>query len=377
MARKKHYDIEPLKKIDAQYKALIGERSNGKSYQAKLDCMTYAWNENRIFIYLRRYAEDIKAENTIGLLGYWHDMIINDDGKSEISDLTNGECDDFTQYQGIIYFAHTDEDGKKKRVKPMCACKALSLDEHYKSSAPVRVNVMLFEEFIAPLDKPFLPREFAIFQSVISTFFRRREGIVYMVANTTKVVCPYFTEWGIQAKHLEMGKISVFHHETQEIDQDTGKPLITTIAVEYCDNVAGTSKMFTGRSRNMIMGGEWDTRSYPHLDGRLTEFKRWYKIFLHIDDHRFIIHLITKKNDRFPFLYVHEYDKDRFDLDDKTRTVTNHFRVSRMVSGTFYEYRTKYDKLVHQLLREKRVVFDDNMTGTTFYELIKVDRGII
>ena len=39
-------------------------------------------------------------------------------------------------------------------------------------------------------------------------------------------------------------------------------------------------------------------------------------------------------------------------------------------------YITKYDKLVKDLIEEKKIVFSDNLTGTEFFQSIKEKGGI-
>ena len=43
MARKKYYDISAILETDAQYMMLLGQRSNGKSYQAKQTILKNAY----------------------------------------------------------------------------------------------------------------------------------------------------------------------------------------------------------------------------------------------------------------------------------------------------------------------------------------------
>ena len=61
MARNiKYYDISNVLKTEAQYIILLGQRSNGKSYQAKLTVLKNAYETERKFVYLRRYKTELK-----------------------------------------------------------------------------------------------------------------------------------------------------------------------------------------------------------------------------------------------------------------------------------------------------------------------------
>lgn len=366
LRKEKHYSLDAIEKIDSQYKVIIGEKSNGKSYAVKLKLMTEAWHTAVPFVMVRRYVEDVKLDK---IERYFADMVENDDGKSEIKELTNGKCDTVQAYRGALYFAKKEED-KIRRVGIMCYFMAIPQYEHFTSQAFVKINRILFEEFIAPLGKPFLPKEYNTFMLIISTVFRRRAGcIVYMIANTNKLVCPYFDEWGIQVSMLEQGKISVFHFDSGEKDEETGNKLVIDIAVEYCSNSAGQDKMILGKKRGVFTKGEWDTDSYPHLNAPYKTFKKWYTMYYRKSGFTFVIRLLSDSN-RMPFLYVYPYRYD--ELPENARLVQDGFSWEVNVTPTFEDYRTKYDKLVHELLLAGRVCFSTNIVGTTFNELVSM-----
>lgn len=367
--KEKHYSLDAIKKIDSQYKVIIGEKSNGKSYAVKLDLITESWNSGIPFMFLRRYVEEVKLDR---IEGYFDDMVENDNGKKEINDLTHGIADCVQAYRGAVYFAKKDEDGKTRRIKIMAYFMAIPQYEHFTSRAFVKVNRLLFEEFIAPLGKPFLPKEYNTFMLIISTVFRRRAGcVVYMIANTNKLVCPYFTEWGIKVEMLEQGKISVFHHDTLEQDDETGHNIVVDIAVEYCDNTAGHDRMILGKKRHVMTKGEWDTNAYPHLPQPYKIYKKWYTIYYKKDQFVFVIRLLSGDN-RLPFLYVYPYNKDGDTIPDNARIVSDVFSLDTNITLRFDQFRNKYDELVYTLLKDERVCYSDNMCGTTFNELLKL-----
>lgn len=364
----KHYNIEPIDKLDTQYKAIIGEKSNGKSYAVKLKLMTEAWNTSIPFVFVRRYVEDVKLDK---MEGYFADMVENDDGKHEIELLTKKKADCVQAYRGAVYFAKKSEDGKIQRICIMCKFMAIPQYEHFTSQAFVKTNRILFEEFIAPLGKPFLPEEYSTFMLIISTIFRRRKGCVcYMVANTNKIICPYFTEWGIKVDMLEQGKISIFHHDTGEKDEETGENIMIDIAVEWCENTQGQDHMILGKKRHVMTKGQWDTRSYPHLLDEYKNYKVWYTMYYSNNNFTFVIRLLSGDN-RLPFLYIYPYKKGKR-VPNNARLVTNEFSLEPLVTQSFAMFRTKYDQLVYTLMQEKRVCYSDNMCGTTFNELLKL-----
>ena len=113
MAKKTYYDITNILMTKAQYMILLGQRSNGKSYQAKLTVLKNAYENERKFVYLRRWKEDIKTK---AIDKYFGDM--------NIQKITNGEYDTIVAWNGGIYFARKNEKGqtiksKEKAPKPL------------------------------------------------------------------------------------------------------------------------------------------------------------------------------------------------------------------------------------------------------------------
>src|SRR5574344_2422520 len=101
MARNiKYYDITNVLKTEAQYIILLGQRSNGKSYQAKLTVLKNAYKNKKNFVYLRRWQADIKTK---AIKSYFADM--------PISKITNGEYSGIEAWNGDIYFTKEDEKG--------------------------------------------------------------------------------------------------------------------------------------------------------------------------------------------------------------------------------------------------------------------------
>lgn len=368
MAKEEHYNIKNIKDTKSLYKCIIGERSNGKSYAAKKDCLKDAWENNRYFIYLRRYFEDVKVDK---VLGYFKDMEMNDNGDREIYNITNGEADCITVFRNMCWFTRTNEDGTKERIKEAAYIMCIAQDEHYRSMAFVGVYYILFEEFIAPIGRPFLPRETEKFNHIISTVLRRRGGCVYMVANTNKVICPYFDVWGVEAKALKQGEITLVNYKTLDRDEK-GNRIVVPIAIEYCSDFTGKKSMFAfGKSRKLINSGSWDTDEYPSIPKPYKMYRTWYKLYYMRGNYIFCIRILST-DQRVPFLYVHKLlpevlpktlENKRVVCDDLTLNVLHTQRL-RIV-------KTQYDKLLLKLLDEGVVTYSDNMTATTFNELLK------
>ena len=70
----KYYDISNLLSTEAQYMMLLGQRANGKSYQAKKTVLEHFIETGEKFVYLRRWQADIKIK---AINKYFEDMPIS------------------------------------------------------------------------------------------------------------------------------------------------------------------------------------------------------------------------------------------------------------------------------------------------------------
>ena len=169
--KQKYYDLQPLLDTKANWLILYGMRSNGKSFSVKKYVIKRAYEEGRGFVYLRRWAEDIKEKE---VASYFDDMPIND--------LTNGEFIGITAHRGFFYFYSIGPDDLPKRDnKPIGRYCALTLYERYKSQVFEGIDSIIYEEFLTSriyLGSNEFP-EPNILQNFVSTVFRLREGKVF------------------------------------------------------------------------------------------------------------------------------------------------------------------------------------------------------
>lgn len=373
MAKKEYYDIKNALETGADYILLLGERSNGKSYQAKYTVLWEAYNkadytvyletkkivpkERYQFAYVRRFDMDIK---TSPVIDYFGDM-----GKA-IEQITHKEYDCVDCYQSHIYFAkHNGE--KIERGVEIGRPFALTGAQHYKSRMYPSIGNLLMEEVI-PDDGVYVPNETKLLFSIVSTIARRDKIRVLMVGNTMNRVCPYFSEWGLRpVLKQKIGTIDIYNQRT-DTEDDNGNPIIIRVAVEKCENTSQVNKMFFGKQTKAIVNGEWYTDEYPQLEKDLEDYNEHYSILYASGDFAFMIKLLTDDKDKFLFIYPYTGDWNKI-----TRRVTEETSLSKFVTPYLTPV-TKYDNLVIDLLKNKKIRFSDNLTGTDFYNTIK-ERG--
>ena len=375
MAKKQYYSIENLLNTEADYMLLLGERANGKSYQAKYTCLWEAYNkadyqkyletkkivpkDRYQFGYLRRFDLDIKTNPVID---YFADM-----GKA-IEEITKNEYDCVDCYQSHIYFAKHNGERIERGIeigRPF----SLTAAQHYKSRMFPTIGNVLMEEVI-PDDGLYIPNEPRLLFSIVSTIARRDKVRVLMVGNTMNRVCPYFSEWGLRpVLKQKIGTIDIYNQKTEDLDEQ-GNQVVIKIAVEKCENTSQVNQMFFGRASKSIVNGEWYTDVYPHLDKDLDEYNDHYSILYASGDFAFMIKLLTDDRDKFLFIYPYTGDWTKV-----IRRVTDEPSLSKFVTPYLVPV-TKYDDLVIELLKMKKIRFSDNLTGTDFYNTIK-ERGKI
>ena len=366
--KQKYYSIDNLISKKAIYNILLGERSNGKSYATKKLCFWEAYHEKDFktgkpkkryqFGYLRRWREEIKSRD-IEL--YFADM--------PIEEITDGQFNGVYSYRNDI-FLKKEEDGKIVDKKLIGSAFALSMVTHYKSLAFPNIGNIIFEEFIT--SSGYLGAEVRNLNDLISTIARREYVRVFMIGNTISRLCPYFDEWQLShIKTQEQGTIEIYNQTTDQYDEHTGKPIVITIAVEYCANSGNTSKMFFGNKAKMITTGVWETDEQPHLPKKLNQYETKYQIFYEYGSNKFILNLLRDLETKEILLYVYPTVKE---CPKKIkRIVTDKFNLSP--TSTLYLTKVlKYDTIIMKLISDNKVCFSDNLTGTEFKQVRK-ERG--
>lgn len=348
---KKFYSLDNMKKTNAQYRMLLGEKSNGKSYAVKSDAIEEAYKKEHKFVYMRRYREDLK---TADIDAYFSD--------APVSDITNHEYDRIKADRGYIYLANYDEE-TDRIIKGKCIGRAVYLSgyEHFASQAFPDTYTIIYEEFIT--QRVYLDNEPAQLQKMVSTILRDRDGCIYLVGNTINRVCPYFNEW--QLTHTirqKPGTIEIynFHREDNE-----GKDIITQVAVERCESSNSGTRMFFGRTADFIVKGGWEVYDKPHLPEPIENYEKLYELVLERQNFAFVLQLLIDCNGG-QFIYVYPYTNKR----NIYRKLTDRFSTSPFET---YQLNPKIraEAMINDLIKAKKICYSDNLTATDFESILK------
>lgn len=348
MARKiNYYDIKSLLETHAQYMILLGQRANGKSYQAKKTVLEDAYKNGTHFVYLRRWKEDIKTK---AVQAYFGDM--------PIEKITKGEWTGIKAWNGDIYFCRVTEDGKEEKSKSIGRFCALNESERYKSWSFIDYNYILYEEFIT--DKAYLIDEPRQLQQFVSTVARHNKITVLLIGNTLSRVCPYFNEWCLDGVlKQKQGTIEIYHYH---VNDD-----IIDIAVEYCASTKAENKMFFGQTAKQIVTGEWDTIDVPKLPRKQYEYEKVYEVMVEYQKFKFIIELLIEPIHGGILCHVYPSTGQR-KID---RVLTTEFSDLPNVT-TKLDITKRPEYLICECFRMDKVCYSDNMTGSDFRNVTKV-----
>lgn len=348
--KQKFYDLNPLLETNCNWLILYGMRSNGKSYAVKSYVIRRAYEIGEGFIYLRRWAEDVKERE---VASYFDDMPVNE--------LTNGEYIGITAHRGYFYFYSIGEDDLPKRsLKPIGRYCALTLYERYKSQVFEGMQSIIFEEFLTSrvyLGSNEQP-EPNILQNFVSTVFRLREGRVFLIGNTVSRVCPYVDCWNLN-RFLKQspGTIDIYHLH--------GENGVVDIAVENCEVVETKTKMFFGLASKQIIKGEWDVEDLPRLEKPYNFYEMLYELKFIAGGFTFIMQLLLDGATGGAFVYVYPGTTER-KID---RVITPSFSSDPMTSNGLSS-RNRAECLISRLIREGKICYSDNLTGTDFKQVM-------
>lgn len=344
----KFYSLERINELKALINLIYGERSNGKSFAVKEDCFKHFLKTGGEMAIVRRYETEISKAK---LERYFADTA------KYIEEWSGGLYNELYVYAGQVFVA-LNVDGKHTNAKRWAYSFALNLAQSYSSNAFPDIDRVVLEEFIS-LDGTYLPNELFNFLHILSTIARRRDVIVYLLANSISRLSPYWREYGVEDFVLsqEQGTIGLVERET-----DGG---IQRVAIEYCANTAGRSRMFTNKRDGMINGGKWLTKEYPKLPFDITLAESLYTFIVEYNTALFMVQYIVYNGNYC--LYV---TPKTTAIKPNTRVVSNRSSVYPLYSLGFKPLNAK-ERAVFDMIKNGKVFYCDNMTGTEFNESIK------
>lgn len=296
---RKYYYMGSILKEDSDYNIIVGERSNGKTYSAKVFGVVRALHSQGALAIIRRYDLDFKnnCENMFT------------DIYNVIEDESSGKWNSVYYYGKKWYFCKV-ENGKRTEtdIEPFAYAFSLTGEEHVKSVSYPTITTILFDEFITR--NGYLDEELVKYTSIISTIVRKEDmrfGVkikLFMCGNTINKYCPYFREMGL--KHIVNQKQGTI--DTYSVNTDEGD--ILKISVEYCLSISNKSSKasnkffaFDNPKLKMISSGKWEVAIYPHLPIPFEKENIKYTYYINHDDNILQCEIINVNKCLFTFVH--------------------------------------------------------------------------
>lgn len=349
----KHYNIDNLVNQNADINICWGERSNGKSYQAKHKRGVIKYLETgKRFILMRRFREEITNEK---IEKYFEDV--------DIEKLTKGKYNCITTYRKQIFLSNFDsEKFKITRGEKIGYAVALSTEQNYAGGSFLDVEDIIFEEFMTR--SRYLSNEPTKLMNFYATVDRKRGTTkLWLIGNTISRVCPYLYEWGLSNIIAKQKQGTI---ETKEIE--AGDDDIVKLAIEYCEST-GTSSHTIGWNKDMMNDGSWQSSPQPHLPKSKKEYNILYRIGFMYQSFKFIGEFLQDKETKDVCWFIYPHEKE---LDEKLVKFTDVIKPSIYYQRNIYDITIKNENLQKLLMtfREDKIFYSTDLCGTDFKQVI-------
>lgn len=361
---------ETLQKIKARYILVFGQRSNGKSFAVKEDVIKSYFEKGEQFGYIRRYKEDCKQYM---IEQYFADIICDSKGVNHLLEWSEGKYNAIVCRKSEILFAYIKEDGTVEVGEKFGNMFGLNWFSHYKSLAFPKIRKLVFEEFVT--DSVYLGginglSEPKILMNLVSTIFRDEKGTVYLIGNTISRISPYFKEWNL-VNALKQKENTIEYYDYNYIDEN-GKAKTEHLAVYMTHSKNTNSGMFFGNTAKAITSTVWETNEYPHLPSPKEEYDIIYTVVFEYDYSKFLMEFLKDKNNN----YVWFVTPKTSDIQPHSRVISNKPYIDNMVTSSFIGL-TDQEKFIFNFIKQDKICYSDNLTGTEFNQCYKQIRKVI
>lgn len=359
----KFYSLDNIKKTDATYNVIFGERSNGKTYSVLYEGLKeYCLHGGQLAI-VRRWKEDITGRRA-------SDIFTALNSNNEVEKLTNGKYHGIAYFASKFYLCNYDENGKPVySLDTDCFAYtfALSETEHNKSISYPNITTILFDEFITK--HIYLNDEFVLFMNTISTIVRQRTNVkIYMCGNTVNKFCPYFQEMGLtHILEMKQGTIDVYTYGDSTLK----------VAVEYCTNSQHRKEnnfyfAFNNPKLNMITGGAWELDIYPHLPVKYQPKNIQFIYFIEFNGFLCQCEVVEINGEMFTFIHQKTTPlKD--ESNDLIYTLDFHYELN--YNRNICKPQSTLQKRLLWFFETNRVFYQNNEIGDIINNYLKLCKG--
>lgn len=351
--KNKYYSLDQIDKINSQYKMIIGERSNGKTYSILKKMIDIYLDHGGKSAYVRRWELDIKKARCERLFS---GLIENE----YIKKASKGRFNSVYYRTGTFWLCNNESGSNELDEQPFCACFAISQGEHDKGGTFSQdVELVCFDEFCTRYQ--YLPDEFILWTNVLSTIVRTQsKSVVYMLANTVSKTCLYFNEMGLNhVKDMKQGEIEVYTYGNSDLK----------VAVEYVKPMEKSSKpsdvyfAFDNPRLNMIKNGAWEIAIYPHLPEKYRMNEIVMMFFIKFDGELLQCDIVRKP--ATSFIYIHQKTSE-IQNEDRDIIYTTEYDARPNWFRNIYTTTYPFQKKIARLMKMEKLYFQTNEIGEVF-----------
>lgn len=377
-----YYSSNDIDSRGAHFNIIIGERSNGKSYDIKhkKGIRKYLFGEERyIADYITKkdiIKENIKAGTRFFLLRRSREEIRVDLVEAYFSDvdvmgITDNKYNCITMYKRALYLSKYDtETGKTTRGEKIGYVGALSVEQNYAGAEYLDVTDIIFEEFISRSGYLGGVNECSKLMNFYCTIDRKRGTTkMWLLGNTISKICPYFDEWELRdiITHQKQGTIEEKWLFTGTFDDD-GNEIWVKVAIEYCRD-SGRSSFTIGKHKEMLNKGSWQVDPQPHLSKSYNCYKMMFRMIFFYKSFKFIVEYLFDKETKDSCWYVYPY---KGEIKNNIIVFSDQIRESRYWQRDIYNPLIKNKQIVDLLktFKENRIFYASDSCGTDFKQAI-------
>lgn len=349
-----YYNYDAIDKIDATYKMIIGQRSNGKTYGWCRKILDAYLSTGKPSAYIRRLDKQIEVKMLGALFNPHADWL---------EQRSKGKWNAFVYRSHCFYLARYEmlENGTLKKMaqdkNEFCHTYAVNTVETSKGADNGEVFCICFDEFITR--GYYLTNEFVMFQNLLSSIIRGRTGIqIYMLANTVNKYCPYFRDMGIsRIDSQKQGTIDIYK---------LGKTNLK-IAVEYCSTMdvsttnADEYYAFDNPQLKMITTGTWEIALYRHAPPGLSDARIIHTFCIVFGGKTVQGDIHMYKN--YPIIFFHEKTTPIKKFDTSIVYLQDTLDGNPLHQIDLRIAPTKAQQLILDLIHYQKTFFADNEVG--------------
>ena len=343
------YDSTNLLKNNSTYNVVVGQRSNGKTFNFVDDALDSFIKNGIPSVYVRRYSEDLTAKNIFKLC----------DSHINTLQLLTDDYNCFVYSSHVFYLAYKNDNGKiEKMSEPFLYCYSLNTWEHQKGQDIGDIYYIIFDEFVTR--KKYIENEYEIFMNVLSTIIRYRTNTkIIMIANTISKYCPYFDHFKIDIHKIKQGTITNYRYGE------------TTLSFEYCSQCDVTSKTnkkyfdFPNKTLQSLKTGVWEIDDYNCVQQYYyKQSDKLTKIYVCFSNKCFCWELLRYKDNMYSFVYP--YDINKLDYDNYF-VVTNDFEKIMQYQKSVMKIRNnKIFKILYETYADGKIGYSNDDMGDMF-----------